>query len=109
LLKIVSSFEIVLVDEGVDLVFFHLMPEDGDVVAVSDRAFQILYEIFKAVLIISVFSLILIRFVGSLPIAKLKIKVPLILGISGELGSFFKFEDIREISFLFFLLIRLLL
>ena len=54
--KVLIMFWKVLVSEVlegldfVDLVFFHLMPDEGEVVAVAERSFQILYKIFSALL-----------------------------------------------------------
>src|SRR4051794_37670601 len=39
------------------LVFFHLIPERGEVIAVADHCFQILYKIFRALFEISSFFL----------------------------------------------------
>jgi hypothetical protein len=95
----------------VDLVFFHLIPEDGEVVAVSDLCFQILYRIFRALFaIFSLFFVIWLNGVWKVPNANCKSVSPVIGKLIGVievmLGSLLLGRlSVRRLMKVFFLVL----
>ena len=93
-----------------DFVFFHLIPDESEVLAVSDLCFQTLYRIVSALLEISVLFLIWSRGEWKSPIARFRIerlvRLRFVEGLLALGESLVSWSDIKEINVSFFLLIN---